>query len=220
MVSLRQLFRVSSLKKNHNYKTQTNASTQGNQSRTAMPSQQHSTRNQALISPQSSVHRQVVPPVPPPQPAQQSQSQLPDVDVCWVCLRPLPSSSVPDSENVRAAHVSRCIENASRTAQGTAGSSANTSNANANANAADPPNIPSAYSEHFILAHRLTGLFPYKATEKDCVDDAECTICLENYAVGEDMARLECLCRFHLKCIKGWWERKDRQCPVHQPSDY
>jgi len=188
---------------------------QGNQWSIALPSQQHPAGNQPLTSPQSSVRRKVVPPLPPPQPAQSPQPQLSDVDVCWVCLRALPSSSVPDSEKLRAAHVSRCIENASRTAQGTAGSSANTSNVNA----ADPTNIPSAYSEHFVLAHRLTGLFPYKATEKDCVDDAECTICLENYAIGEDMARLECLCRFHLKCIKGWWERKDHQCPVHQPND-
>ncbi|KAG0650848.1 hypothetical protein D0Z07_2491 [Hyphodiscus hymeniophilus] len=36
-------------------------------------------------------------------------------------------------------------------------------------------------------AFRPTGVFPYKATEKDCVDDAECTICLEEFEVGQDM---------------------------------
>ncbi|KFZ11936.1 hypothetical protein V501_04512 [Pseudogymnoascus sp. VKM F-4519 (FW-2642)] len=55
-------------------------------------------------------------------------------------------------------------------------------------------------SSHSPLAHpsssfspepRRTGMFPYKATEKDCVDDAECTICLEEFEVGEQMARLE-----------------------------
>jgi hypothetical protein len=62
---------------------------------------------------------------------------------------------------------------------------------------------------------RRTGMFPYKATEKDCVDDAECTICLEEFEVGDDMARLECLCRFHRKCIRNWWENKPGRCPVH-----
>ena len=79
-------------------------------------------------------------------------------------------------------------------------------------------------SSHSPLAHpsasfspepRRTGMFPYKATEKDCVDDAECTICLEEFEVGVHMARLECLCRFHEKCIRSWWEGKPGRCPVH-----
>ncbi|KAG4420162.1 hypothetical protein IFR04_006725 [Cadophora malorum] len=63
---------------------------------------------------------------------------------------------------------------------------------------------------------RRTGVFPYKATEKDCIDDAECTICLEEFEVGEDMGRLECFCRFHLKCIREWFVNRPGQCPVHQ----
>lgn len=63
---------------------------------------------------------------------------------------------------------------------------------------------------------RATRMFPYKATEKDCIDDAECTICLEEFEVGVEMARLECLCRFHLRCIRQWFERHHGQCPVHQ----
>ncbi|OBT76199.1 hypothetical protein VF21_04969 [Pseudogymnoascus sp. 05NY08] len=79
-------------------------------------------------------------------------------------------------------------------------------------------------SSHSPMAHpsssfspepRRTGMFPYKATEKDCVDDAECTICLEEFEVGVQMARLECLCRFHEKCIRSWWEGKPGRCPVH-----
>lgn len=50
----------------------------------------------------------------------------------------------------------------------------------------------------------------YHATEKDCFDGAgnaqECIICFEDFEVGEEMGRLECLCRFHRKCIRGWWE--------------
>lgn len=63
---------------------------------------------------------------------------------------------------------------------------------------------------------RRTGVFPYKATEKDCIDDAECTICLEEFEVGEDMGRLECFCRFHLRCIREWFVNRPGQCPVHQ----
>ncbi|KFY80814.1 hypothetical protein V499_00328 [Pseudogymnoascus sp. VKM F-103] len=70
-------------------------------------------------------------------------------------------------------------------------------------------------SSSFSPEPRRTGMFPYKATEKDCVDDAECTICLEEFEVGEQMARLECLCRFHEKCIRSWWEGKPGRCPVH-----
>lgn len=62
---------------------------------------------------------------------------------------------------------------------------------------------------------RRSGVFPYKATEKDCIDDAECTICMEEYEVGEEMGRLECFCRYHLRCIQGWFETHPGQCPVH-----
>ncbi|ELR05011.1 hypothetical protein VC83_05101 [Pseudogymnoascus destructans] len=70
-------------------------------------------------------------------------------------------------------------------------------------------------SSSFSPEPRRTGMFPYKATEKDCVDDAECTICLDEFEVGVQMARLECLCRFHEKCIRSWWEGKPGRCPVH-----
>jgi hypothetical protein len=41
----------------------------------------------------------------------------------------------------------------------------------------------------------------YNATEKDCVGDEgvreECIICFEEFEVGDEMGRLECLCKFH-----------------------
>jgi hypothetical protein len=44
-------------------------------------------------------------------------------------------------------------------------------------------------------------MFPYIATEKDCVDedgnDAECVICFEEFEAGDKMARLVCWCKFH-----------------------
>jgi hypothetical protein len=54
-------------------------------------------------------------------------------------------------------------------------------------------------------AQRFGGtLFPYQASEKDCVQQAECSICFEEYEPGQDMARLQCFCRFHLHCIRDW----------------
>lgn len=67
---------------------------------------------------------------------------------------------------------------------------------------------------------RPVGMHPYLATEKDCVDDAECTICLEEFEVGVPMARLECLCRYHRKCIREWFVEHPGRCPVHQHDGY
>lgn len=54
------------------------------------------------------------------------------------------------------------------------------------------------------MSHAARGMFPYIATEKDCVDDegaqAECTICLEDFEAGDRMARLVCWCKFHEVC--------------------
>ncbi|KAF2748517.1 hypothetical protein M011DRAFT_390983, partial [Sporormia fimetaria CBS 119925] len=56
----------------------------------------------------------------------------------------------------------------------------------------------------------------YTATEKDCIGNQECEICLEEYEVGERLARLVCWCRFHERCIRGWWERRGPGvCPTH-----
>ncbi|KAI5787644.1 FYVE zinc finger-domain-containing protein [Peziza echinospora] len=45
---------------------------------------------------------------------------------------------------------------------------------------------------------------------------AECVICFEEFEVGEAIARLECLCRYHKTCIREWFDRKGNgDCPVH-----
>lgn len=65
-----------------------------------------------------------------------------------------------------------------------------------------PPLPPAARSHQRMLV--------YHATEKDCHDDTgapvECVICLDDFEPGQEMGRLECLCKFHRPCIKGWWE--------------
>lgn len=64
----------------------------------------------------------------------------------------------------------------------------------------------------------------YHATEKDCFDEdgnaQECIICFEEFEEGAEMGRLECLCKFHRACIKGWMETRGRgTCPTHQLHD-
>ena len=48
----------------------------------------------------------------------------------------------------------------------------------------------------------------YHASEKDCVGEdgegeQECVICFEEFAVGDEMGRLECLCKFHKVCKRS-----------------
>lgn len=79
-------------------------------------------------------------------------------------------------------------------------------------------------------------MLTYLATEKDCVvapadedvitnantnatnpQPAECVICFEEFEPGVEMGRLECLCKFHKRCIQQWWDMKGvGACPVHQ----
>ncbi|KAK6948284.1 hypothetical protein Daesc_010049 [Daldinia eschscholtzii] len=118
--------------------------------------------------------------------------QIPEEDECPICHRELPSRELPNFEALRESHIESCI---------IAHSSYNPS-----------PNA-SGRSSHVT---RRTGMFPYLATEKDCVDSAECTICLEEFEVGVPMARLECLCRFHRACITAWFVEHPGRCPVHQ----
>ena len=49
---------------------------------------------------------------------------------------------------------------------------------------------------------RAAGMLVYLASEKDCVGEdgeegQECVICFEEFCVGDEMGRLECLCKFH-----------------------
>ena len=63
-------------------------------------------------------------------------------------------------------------------------------------------------------------MLSFMATEKDCVSQEdgrveECSICMVEYDVGDELIRLECLCKFHRTCIMEWVERK-AECPVHK----
>lgn len=141
-------------------------------------------------------------PLPPPPP------QIAEEDECPVCHYELPSRSLPDFEAQREAHINDCIMQHSTYSPG-GGSGRPRLPSGAHAHGTPPPRMT-----------RRTGIFPYTATEKDCVDDAECTICLEEFQVGVPMARLECLCRFHRTCIQAWFVNHPGRCPVHQHDSF
>lgn len=42
----------------------------------------------------------------------------------------------------------------------------------------------------------------------------ECTICFEEFSLGDTLARLECFCVFHKACLDNWLSRK-QCCPLH-----
>lgn len=127
-------------------------------------------------------------------------------DICPICNRQFRPLTEAEGEEAREAHIRDCIENhgAARTQrQG----QTDTQNENQTQIQAPPPPPPPV---------KMIG-FP--ATEKDCIgpDGAtqECTICMEEYQVGERLVRLECLCMYHKQCIVEWFSRK-QECPMHK----
>ncbi|KAI0890673.1 FYVE-domain-containing protein [Annulohypoxylon maeteangense] len=142
-------------------------------------------------------------PLPPP-------PQIPEEDECPICHRELPSRELSNFEARRESHIESCIVAHSAYSPGSRSGSG-------------PGSVGSSMpGSHGVppLTARRTGMFPYLATEKDCVDSAECTICLEEFEVGVPMARLECLCRFHRSCITAWFVDHPGRCPVHQHDSF
>lgn len=72
-------------------------------------------------------------------------------------------------------------------------------------------NIPPIPLPQYHLIDEQVASTP---TEKTL--DSECVICLEELEPGDKVGRLECLCVFHYKCIKDWFNKRGYgQCPVH-----
>ncbi|KAL4975963.1 FYVE zinc finger-domain-containing protein [Aspergillus desertorum] len=139
-----------------------------------------------------------LPTQPEPSTSRQSGSSRPsrpvdECDLCPICDDELPAIGVDGNQDAREAHIRDCIANHGR----------------------PPSGSPVSQSP---LPVRMLA---FTATEKDCVrqdgTEQECTICMEEYEVGQSLVRLECLCKFHKRCIVEWFERK-KECPVHKTS--
>lgn len=162
-------------------------------------------------------HRRSLPPPPPPQP----QYQIAEEDECPVCHRELPRRTLPNVDALRESHIAACIITHSTYGGSPARPAASSSAGNGDGGEGSSSSS-SAQTQSRLppIPPRRTGMFPYLATEKDCVDSAECTICLEEFEVGAPMARLECLCRFHHACISAWFVNHPGRCPVHQHDSF
>ncbi|KAF2996265.1 hypothetical protein E8E13_004552 [Curvularia kusanoi] len=150
--------------------------------------------------------------------------QLAEEDECPICGGELPAKGPDGDDSARSQHVEECIalHSASPAPASTMRPQAQTSTS---LPVTRTRGMSSAGNGEGTSSHRHShaarGMFPYIATEKDCVDedgnDAECIICFEEFEAGDKMARLVCWCKFHEKCIKDWWKMKGRgACPTHQ----
>ncbi|KAK9234975.1 FYVE zinc finger-domain-containing protein [Lipomyces kononenkoae] len=61
---------------------------------------------------------------------------------------------------------------------------------------------------------RRNRMVVYKLPESQL--GKECVICFEEFEKNDLVARLECLCVYHRKCIKAWFDKKGAgECPIH-----
>ena len=148
-------------------------------------------------------------PVPP-------RPQLREEDECPICHQALPPKGPDNSEVARETHVQSCIEthfstSGPRSSNPRPPPSAATEAAMVASIATPNQRIPtgrrtsvdaSDIASSSQQRRRVPGMLTYNANEKDCVgeDDGgaqECVICFEEFVVGDEMGRLECLCKFH-----------------------
>jgi hypothetical protein len=133
-----------------------------------------------------------------PLPAGPPRPRLQESDICPICRRALPSKGLDGNETAREAHIMDCISGRETTSSSAPGGRQALMQA--------PTRAP-------------IQMLPFVATEKDCLGEdgnpQECSICMVEYDVGDQLARLECLCRFHRECIVEWFGRK-QECPLHK----
>jgi hypothetical protein len=132
-------------------------------------------------------------------PRAESRPRLHERDICPICRLALPPRGVDGDETAREIHIMDCIAGRDPT-------SAHSISTRRESMGQSTPRAP---------IHML----PFVASEKDCVGEdgnlQECSICMVEYDVGDQLARLECLCKFHKACIMEWFGRK-QECPVHK----
>ena len=66
-----------------------------------------------------------------------------------------------------------------------------------------------------IITTKIVQKIPKGAVRED--EPLECPICFEEFEVEQEVATLDCLCRFHRHCIQEWFQ-KGKTCPVHENS--
>lgn len=157
----------------------------------------------------------------PARPQERPRREVREEDECPVC-----GTEMPPGEALREAHIQECI--AARFSS-TPSQQPRSAPPAAQAIASAPPpreatsNTPEG-SRPRATSYRPRGMALYRATEKDCTTEdgepQECVICFEEFEEGDEMGRMECLCKFHRACIRQWWNTKGQgSCPTHQLHD-
>ena len=130
-------------------------------------------------------------------PPQHQRPRLHERDICPVCRRALPPRGENGDESAREAHIMACIS------------------------AQDPTS--NAVTAGGGSSRGTLHMVSFIASEKDCTGEGsnvpECSICLVEYDVGDELTRLECWCKFHKECITSWLNKK-AECPVHKASRF
>lgn len=148
-----------------------------------------------------------LPPVP-----QSPRRQIAEEDECPICGSELPPKGPNGEETAREGHISDCVKSheyvPTPPPHATSNPIDNGPNASSSAPSASSSSLPansfsSASGSGPLRQRRMTGgrMLVYHATEKDCVGEdqepQECVICFEEFDEGDEMGRLECLCKFH-----------------------
>ncbi|KAH0543551.1 hypothetical protein FGG08_002112 [Glutinoglossum americanum] len=171
------------------------------------------------------------PPAPNPPP---SRPALREEDYCPICQAVLPPPSPEGSEEARETHIENCIQvsfygNHRSTPVTTVAQQHLSTAGSASSGSQAPTSTPTSSTGGGSARPRrgtVGRMVTFPATEKDCVGEdgegiAECVICFEDIEVGVEMARLECLCKFHKTCVRKWWDTKGPgACPVHQDNGF
>jgi hypothetical protein len=163
-----------------------------------------------------------LPPLPPA--AALPRRQVKEEDECPVC-----GEEMPPGEAMRAEHIQDCIANRfSSTPPRSAAAPPpptqpppSSSSRPAATTSTSLPTPSLLVSRPRAPSYRPRGMAVYLATEKDCTSGEgelqECVICFEEFQPGDELGRMECLCKFHRTCIRQWWDTKGTgSCPTHQ----
>lgn len=132
--------------------------------------------------------------------------QIAEEDECPICGGELPPKGPDGDDSARSEHIEECIAlhssspapNPTATRPQVQTSASLPMTRTRGMSSVGNGEAGSSSHRH---SHAARGMFPYIATEKDCVDedgnDAECVICFEEFQTGDKMARLVCWCKFH-----------------------
>lgn len=71
-----------------------------------------------------------------------------------------------------------------------------------------------SFEQYALIDRYLKPYYNIEILSDNLHNEQECGICFEYFHQKDIVARLECLCIYHKKCLDEWGQRK-RCCPLH-----